>query len=132
MGALLRRPSTDLGIFGDAKLWGWLQTLSLGQVATWFELCVWLKVLNAGLIALGATWLVVGVLRHSRQRVPLLGTNSAVGEPSGRHCLFQTVAHRREELALVARRAKWFAAIISAQLLLAAVTFPVTGTPYCA
>ena len=63
LGALLRRPSADLGIFGDAKLWGWLQTLFLGQVATWFELCVWLKVLNATLIAIGSTWLVLRVLR---------------------------------------------------------------------
>ena len=63
LGALLRRPS-DLGIVGDVKLWGWLQTLSLGQAATWFELCVWLKVLNAVLIAIGSTWLVVGVLRR--------------------------------------------------------------------
>ena len=78
-GALLRRPSADLGLCGDAKLWGWLQILFLGQVATWFELCVWLKVLNAGLIAIGSVWLVVGVLRQSRRR-------SETGRRRGSHC----------------------------------------------
>ena len=68
-GALLRRPSADLGIVGDAKLWGWLQTLLLGQAATWFELCVWLKVLNAALIAIGS--IVVGDRRAAAARSPL-------------------------------------------------------------
>ena len=103
LGALLRRPSADLGVGGGTELWGWLQTLLFGQVATWFELCVLLKVLNAGLIALGSVWLVVGVLRRSR----IWGANSAAA------C----------EGQMLARRAWWFAAIVSVQLLLAAITW---------
>ncbi len=50
LGAQLRRPSADAA-FGGATLPPWLHTVLLGQVATWFELWVWLKVINAGLVA---------------------------------------------------------------------------------
>jgi protoheme IX farnesyltransferase len=92
LGAQLRRPSADAA-FGGAALPPWLQTFLLGQAATWFELWVWLKVINAGLIALGVVWLVVGVLRHAGS-VPML-----------------------------ARRARWLALIVSLQLVLAGATW---------
>ncbi len=121
LGALLRRPS-DLGIVGDVKLWGWLQTLSLGQAATWFELCVWLKVLNAVLIAISSMWLVVGVLRRlgplslwERARVRAVF--------SGRPSPPAPLPLAGEGRILLARPATWFAVIVLVQLLLAAVTW---------
>ncbi len=92
LGAQLRRPSADAA-FGGASLPPWLQTFLLGQAATWFELWVWLKVINAGLIALGVAWLVVRVWRH------------AGSEP------------------MVASRATWLALIVSLQLALAGTTW---------
>ena len=65
----------------------------MARLATWFELWVWLKVINAGLIALGVAWLVVRVLRQ------------AGSEP------------------MLARRAKWLALIVSLQLVLAGATW---------
>ena len=126
LGALLRRPSADLGIFGDAKLWGWLQTLFLGQVATWFELCVWLKVLNATLIAIGSTWLVLRVLRPPGplslwERVRVRAGRQRKSDQVG--VAVQLPPQQQPGSPIVARRAKWFAAIVSVQLLLAAVTW---------
>jgi protoheme IX farnesyltransferase len=92
LGAQLRRPSADAG-FGGATLPPWLQTLLLGQVATWFELWVWLKVINAGLIAMGVVWLVVRVLQ------------------------------RAGSAPMVVRRARWLALIVFAQLALAVATW---------
>ena len=68
LGRMLRRPSADARHFGVRELWGWLQSLLFGQVATWFELCVWLKVLNAGLIAIGVD--MVGGRRVAAAAVP--------------------------------------------------------------
>lgn len=123
LGALLRRPSAGLGIVGDARLWGWLQSLLLDQVATWFELCVWLKVINAVMIGVGSAWLVVGVLRQAgplspweRARVRAASDEAALLSPA-------TPFAVGEGRALVARRAKWFAAIVSLQLILAAATW---------
>lgn len=92
LGAQLRRPSADAA-FGGADLPRWIPALLFGQVATWFEMWVWLKVINAGLIALGVAWLVVRVLRQ------------AGGE------------------AMLARRAQWLAIVVSLQLALAAATW---------
>ena len=92
LGAQLRRPSADAA-FGGAALPSWLQAVLLGQAATWFELWVWLKVINAGLIAVGVAWLVMGVLRHSRS------------EP------------------MPARAARWLALIVALQLVLAGATW---------
>jgi protoheme IX farnesyltransferase len=92
LGAQLRRPSADAA-FGGAPLPPWLQSVLVGQVATWFELWVWLKVLNAGLIACGVAWLVVGVLKSAR--------------------------HER----MLARGARWLALIVTLQLLLAGATW---------
>jgi len=127
LGALLHRPSADLGIFGDAKLWGWLQSLFLGQVATWFELCVWLKVLNAAVIAIGSTWLVLRVLR---QPGPLslwerVRVRAGRQKEAGLVGVAVQLPPQREvyDRRLLARRAKWYAAIVSVQLLLAAATW---------
>jgi len=92
LGAQLRRPSADAA-FGGAELPRWLSALLCGQVATWFKLWVWLKVINAGLIALGVAWLVVRVLRQAGGQV------------------------------ILARRAQWLAIVVSLQLALAAATW---------
>jgi heme o synthase len=123
LGALLRRPSAGLGIVGDAKLCDWLQSLLLGQVATWFELCVWLKVLNAGLIAIGSAWLIVAVLRQTGplalwERVRVRAACEETAKPSPPAPL--PMGEGRSPLAGCA---KWFAAIISTQVLLAAATW---------
>jgi heme o synthase len=92
LGAQLRRPSADAA-FGGATLPEWMKTLCFGQAATWFELWVWLKVINAGLIALGVVWLVAASSRRLNGRsVPM-------------------------------RRAWWLAAIVTVQLVLAATTW---------
>ena len=77
LGAELRRPSANTAFGGS----------------DWFEFWVWLKIINAGLIALGVACLVIGVLRRA-------GNDS-----------------------MLVRRARWLAAIVSLQLLLAAATW---------
>ena len=100
LGAQLRRPSAELG-FGAIELSDWMKRLTFGQAASWFELWVWLKVLNAGVIALGIAWLVVRLLRQRR-----------------------TAARRDEPVQrVVVRRAVWLAAIVSVQLMLAITTW---------
>ncbi len=91
-GALLRRPSAEAA-FAGANLPGWMKTLCMDQVATWFELLVWLKVINAGLIAVGVVWLWVAERRPAGPRASLAG------------------------------RAWWLAAIVSVQLVLAGATW---------
>jgi hypothetical protein len=95
LGAQLRRPSAAGG-FGVFDLW------------------VWLKVINAGLIAIGVVWLLIGVLRHARS------WGGSCTAASG--AAVQLPPQPGHELMIV-RRAQWLAIILAVQLGLAVATW---------
>ncbi len=65
LGVQLRHQPTDGGV-GGFEVWGWLKFLTVGLVSTWFQLWVLLKLLAAGLLAIGLAWLWIHLRRHFR------------------------------------------------------------------
>ena len=68
LGVLLRHQPMDGGVAGF-RVFGWLEPLTFGLAATWFQFWLFLKLLGAGLLTIGLLWLVVDVWRHVRRRV---------------------------------------------------------------
>jgi cytochrome c oxidase assembly protein subunit 15 len=64
--------AVTVALYLEIVLGAQLRHLSPVGVPAWFELWVWLKLITAGLIAVGLVWLLLGVWRHFRAETTIV------------------------------------------------------------